>query len=204
MRLTLRSTLLLTLAVFSLTSQAVHAERADRDKPINVESNTLTVDDDRHIQTLEGDVLLTQGTLNIRADKLVITEDRQGFQKGVATGGPKGKAYFRQKREGRTDFIEGEGDRIEYDTRSEVAELFKRAWVKSGHDLVKGDYIWYDSISEKYRANSAAPGEVTTSNNQPARVRAVIQPQTRNKQNPESQAETTTSLQSSNQLTKPE
>jgi lipopolysaccharide export system protein LptA len=160
------------------------AERADRSKPINVEANSLTVDDERHAQILEGDVLLTQGTLTIRASKMIITEDAEGFQRGVATGGPKGKAYFRQKREGRTDFIEGEGERIEYNTRSEVAELFNQAWVKSGQDLIKSNYIWYDAVAEKYRANSTAPTDAQTNANASApsgtgRVRAVLQPQNR-------------------------
>lgn len=148
------------------------AERADRSKPINVEANTLTVDDDQHTQTLEGDVLLTQGTLSIRASKLVISEDRQGYQRAIATGGKNGKATFRQKREGRNDFIEGEAERIEYDARTEVAELFQRAWVKSGQDTIKGDYILYDAVAEKYRANGQVPGETRGT---PGRVRAVIQ-----------------------------
>lgn len=174
----LRNLLTTTLAL-CLISHPVLAERADRNKPIHVEANRLTMDDDQRVQILEGDVLLTQGTLRIQSDKLVITEDAQGFQKGVATGGPKGKATFRQKREGKTDYVEGEGERIEYDTRTEVAELFQKAWVKSGQDLVKGEYIWYDSVSEKYTANSALPGNV---NDRTGRVRAILQP--RNKTDP--------------------
>lgn len=153
-----------------------HAERADRDKPINVEAARMTIDDNRHMQILEGDVVLTQGTLQILADKVVITEDRQGFQKSVATGGPKGKAHFRQKREGRNDYVEGEGERIDYDTRTEIAELFQKAWVKSGQDTVRGDYIWYDAISEKYTANANAPGETQ---GKPGRVRAILQPKSK-------------------------
>lgn len=163
----------LICASFLATAPLVHAEKADRDKPINVEANSLKVDDERHIQILEGDVVLTQGTLYLRADKLVVTEDQQGFQRGVATGGPKGKSYFRQKREGRKDYVEGEAERIEYDSRSEVAEFFQRAEVRTGQDIVRGDYIWYDAMSEKYRVNSQANPEQP---NPSGRVRAVIQP----------------------------
>ncbi|MEY4591475.1 MAG: lipopolysaccharide transport periplasmic protein LptA [Pseudomonadota bacterium] len=165
-------------------SQASLAERADRNKPINVESNSLAVDDEQHVQLLDGDVLLTQGTLTIRANKMVITEDAQGFQRGVATGGPKGKAYFRQKREGRQDYIEGEAERIEYNTRTEVAELFTQAWVKSGQDLIKGGYIWYDSMTEKYRANANPPEDRPATPTMPARVRAVLQPRSQQPANP--------------------
>jgi lipopolysaccharide export system protein LptA len=198
------------LILLLIGSQVSLAERADRNKPINVEANSLAVDDEKHVQLLDGDVLLTQGTLTIRANKMIITEDAQGFQRGVATGGPKGKAYFRQKRESRQDYIEGEAERIEYNTRTEIAELFSQAWVKSGQDLIKGGYIWYDSMTEKYRANSSVPesrrGATETqqdnssiSTTQPTRVRAVLQPRTEQQRIPSAEG-TPILLQSSTTL----
>ena len=142
---------LISLAMLAPWAGPAQAERADRDKPIQLEAQRSTVDDAKKVQVLEGDVLLTQGTLTIRSDKIVITEDNLGFQMGVATGGKNGLAHFRQKREGKDEYIEGEAERIEYNTRDEVAELFRRAWVQSGHP-------------------KSAKG--TT----PQRVRAVIQP----------------------------
>ncbi len=154
-------------------SFSAYAERADRNKPINLEADRATLDDAKKVQVLEGKVVLVKGTLVIHADKVVVTEDAQGFQKGVATGGPRGLAHFRQKREGLNEYIEGEAERIEYDTHTEVAEFFQRAWVKSGEDQVRGDYIWYDSISEKYLVTSAGK---QNSAGKDGRVRAVIQP----------------------------
>lgn len=120
----------------------------------------------------------------IRSDKIVVTEDAAGFQRGVAFAGPGGLARFRQKREGREEWIEGEAERIEYDARTEVAEFFRRAWVKSGADQLRGDYIWYDAIFERYLATA---GESQAKDAPPPRVRAVIQP--RNKKNaPEEEA----------------
>ena len=51
--------------------------------------------------------------------------------------------------------------------------MFHRAWVKSGQDQVKGDYIWYDGISEKYLVTA---GKSSDPKAPPARVRAIIQP----------------------------
>lgn len=149
------------------------AERADREKPIQVEASRVTVDDAKKIQVLEGSVVLTQGTLVIQSDKIVITEDKYGFQKGVATSGKNGLARFKQKREGREDYIEGEAERIEYDSHNEIAELFRRAWVKSGEDQAKGDYIWYDAVSEKYMVTA---GDAKSPKGPPQRVRVIIQP----------------------------
>ena len=81
------------------------AERADREKPISLEANRISVDDVKKVQIYEGNVVLSQGTLVIRSDKLVVTQDADGFQKGVAYGGPGGLARFKQKREGKDEFI---------------------------------------------------------------------------------------------------
>lgn len=171
----MKAPLLITLACLCAALPA-HAEKADRDKPIQIEAQKITVDDARKVQVLEGNVVLTKGTMIIQSDRIIITEDNFGFQKGTAFGGPKGLARFRQKREGREEYIEGEAERIEYNTKDEIAELFHRAWVKSGEDQLRGDYIWYDSIAEKYLVTA---GESRDPKGPPPRVRAIIQPKSK-------------------------
>ena len=164
---------LVTLSLCLLAALPAHAEKADRDKPMLVEAGKVSIDDAKKIQILEGDVVITKGSMVLKAERVIITEDRYGFQKGTAFSGKKGLAYFRQKREGKDEYVEGEAERIEYDTNTEVAELFHRAWVKSGEDQVKGDYIWYDAVNEKYLVTA---GETRTPTGAAPRVRAVIQP----------------------------
>jgi lipopolysaccharide export system protein LptA len=117
---------------------------------------------------------MTQGTLVLRADKIVVTQDPEGFQKGVATSGPGGLARFRQKQDGKDEYIEGEAERIEHDTRTEATQFFVRAYVKSGQDEVRGQYISYDGRTENYLVTSG-PNATTAAAGGP-RVRAVIQP----------------------------
>jgi lipopolysaccharide export system protein LptA len=152
---------------------AAFAERADRDKPLQLEAASMQLDDAKKVHVLEGDVVVVKGTMVLRADKIVITEDQYGFHKGVATGGKDGLARIRQKREGLEEYVDGEAERIDYDTRSEVAEFFRRAWVRSGQDQVRGDYIWYDGIAEKYLVTAGKQGDPKSP---PARVRATLQP----------------------------
>ena len=170
--------LLLFVLLAAITLQAL-AEKADRDKPIQLEAQRVTIDDGNKVQILEGDVVLIKGTLTIRCEKIVVTEDAYGFQRGTAFGPKGGLARFRQKREGKDEYVEGEAERIEYDTRNEIAELFHRAWIKSGEDQIKGDYIWYDSISEKFLVTA---GDARDPKAPPPRVRAVLQP--RHKEEP--------------------
>ena len=157
-----------------------YAEKADKEKPINLEADRISMDDIKKQQIFEGNVILTQGTLQIRTNRLVVTQDADGFQKGVATGGANGLARFKQKREGSDDYIEGEGERIEHDAREEKTEFFIRGWVRSGLDEVKGQYISYDSLTEKYVVTNGA-GQTKNATGAPqARVRAIIQPKGKN------------------------
>ena len=165
------------LAALSLPA---NAEKADRESPINLEADRISIDDIKKVQIFEGNVILTQGTLQIRTNRLVVTQDADGFQKGVATGGANGLARFRQKREGRDEYIEGEGERIEHDARDEKTEFFVRAWVRSGLDEVRGQYIFYDALSEKYLVTNGSGETKSAVGVAQARVRAIIQPKGKN------------------------
>lgn len=151
------------------------AEKADRDKPVSIEADRVSVDDVRKVQTFEGNVMLAKGTLVIRADRIVVNQDEDGYQRGVATGSGNRLPRFRQKREGLDDYIEGEGERIEHDARAEKTEFFGNARVKSGLDEVRGQFISYDAVTERYLVTSGANGTLAAKGSR-ERVRAVIQP----------------------------
>jgi lipopolysaccharide export system protein LptA len=157
-----------------------HAEKADREKPMNIEADRFSMDDVKKVQIFEGNVILIQGTLQILTNRMVVTQDADGFQKGVATGGANGLARFKQKREGKDEYIEGEGERIEHDAREEKTEFFIRGWVKSGLDEVKGNYISYDALTEKYLVTTGGGQTKTATGAAQARVRAIIQPKGKN------------------------
>ena len=165
---------LLPLFAFIFSTVAL-AERADRDKPINLDADKITVDDARKVHIFEGNVQLTQGTLVIKADKIVVTQDANGNQLSVATGGPGGLSHIRQKREGRDEYIDGEADRIENDSKTDKSELFGHAKVRSGLDEVRGQYISYDGKTENYLVTNGPNGTIVQGG-KAERVHAVIQP----------------------------
>lgn len=152
------------------------AEAADRDKPIDLEADSVQVDDAKQISTYIGNVILTQGTLVIHADKLIVREDKEGFQHSTSLGNP---TTFKQKREGKNEYMEGSAQRIEYDGRMDKVKLFTKAWVKRGEDIVHGDYIMYDAVAEY----AEVIGGTKSPTNTTGRVRAIIQP--KNKKNAE-------------------
>jgi lipopolysaccharide export system protein LptA len=167
------------MAALLLTSGQVFAERGDRNQPINIEADRITVDDAKKIQTFEGNVQLSQGTMMIRAEKLVVSQDGNGYQKGIAYAGNNKPASFRQKRDGKNEYIEGDAERIEHDARAEKTELFNKARIRSGLDEVHGQYISYDAKSENYLVSGTSPDNPAGQSSTPGRVRAVIQPKER-------------------------
>lgn len=162
-----------------------HAEKADRNKPVNLEADRVTVDEINKVHIFDGNVTLSQGTLVIRSDKLVVKQDAEGFKSGVATANPGNLARFRVKRDGKDEYVEGEGERIEHDAKTEITKFFNRAYVKSGLDEVRGQYIVFDGPNENYSVTSGPAGAVVPGRDN--RVRAVIQP----KNKPEAEAATT-------------
>lgn len=160
------------LILLILSADVTHAEKADRDKPIDLEADTVTVDDAKKTSTYTGNVILTQGTLVIRGDKLIVREDKEGFQHSSSYGNP---TTFKQKRDGKNEYMQGSAQRIEYDGRMEKVQLYTKAWVKRGEDIVHGDYIMYDTIAE-FSEVIGGGAEAATEGTPSGRVRAVIQP----------------------------
>lgn len=172
-----RAALVLVVAAPFLAGQPALAERADRDKPVNIEADAMQYDDVRQVNVFTGKVTLTKGTILIRADRLVLREDAQGNVSGTAEGNP---ASFRQKREGVDQFIVGTGQQIHYEGRTETVRFEQRANMKRLEnervtDEVHGNLIVYDSRSEFFDVRSGGPSSATPEN-PTGRVRVVIQP----------------------------
>lgn len=155
-------------ACLLLLAPAGHAERADRDKPIHLEADQVLIDDAQQVSTFIGNVQFTQGTMLIRGDKIVVVQDSEGFKHGTAYGRP---ASFRQKREGVDEYIDGYGERIEYDTRAETVDFHVRAHVTRSLDEVRGEHITYSQKTEIFQVHG---GSTTDVGKPPKRVRAVL------------------------------
>lgn len=111
----------LTQAVLALAMAlpaGAWAEKADRTKPLVVESDgkqAAQADFAKHTTTVSGNVVISQGTLQIKADKVEIREDAQGRPLAAAVGSDQRPASFRQKRDRPDEYIEAEAQRIDYD-----------------------------------------------------------------------------------------
>ena len=162
------------LPVFLLNwAPACFAERADRDKPMHLDADQVIMDDAQKISTFTGNVRLSQGTLLIRGDKIIVVQDKNGNKHATAYGNT---AEFRQKREDVDEYVEGYGERIEYDMRTDTVNLYDHARLKRDQDEVSGEHITYSAKTEVFRVNS---NDANSMNGPPQRVRAVMQPKTK-------------------------
>lgn len=185
-------------ATFSLLFSAflfggpAFAEKADREKPMNVEADALRHDDLAQTSVFTGNVVLTKGTILIRGTRLEVRQDADGYQYGTVTAEPGKRSYFKQKRDTAAnapdEYIEGQGDVIYYDGKADKVTFTRRAEMHrlqntTVQDEVHGDVIVYNNVTEVYTVdgapnsggkpaasgggNAAAPG---------GRIRAVLAP----------------------------
>ena len=159
------------LLCLALACAAARAEHADRNQPVQLEADRVNIDDARQTNTFEGNVLLSQGTLSIRGDKLVVVQDGDGFSHGTATGN---LASFSQKRDGLNEYVEGYAERIEYDTKNETVNFYRQARMTKGGDEVRGDHITYSAKTEIFQVH-ADPGQGSAASGK-GRVRVTLQP----------------------------
>lgn len=161
---------------------AAHAEQADKDKPMNIDADNMTYDDLKQVTVFTGHVVATKGTILIKADRVEVHQDPEGYQYATGTMAPGSKdlAYFHQKREGVDEYVEGTAERIDYDGKKDLTTLTTNATVRrlqgltTVMDQVHGSVVTYDGQNDFYTARAgkdvAGPGNPT------GRVRAMLSP----------------------------
>lgn len=162
---------------------AAQAEKADRNKPMNIEADALRYDDAKQTSVFTGRVVLTKGTIIIRGAQLDVRQDPEGNQFGVVKAEPGKLAFFRQKRDTRPgvpdEFMEGEGEVIEYDSKTDTIKFLQRAQVRrymgsALNDEMSGVVIVMDNITSVVTVDG---GPTKTAAAGPApRVRAMLTP----------------------------
>jgi lipopolysaccharide export system protein LptA len=156
-----------------------HAEKADRFKPLNVEADLPgKIDLLNQFVVFSGNVVVTKGTMTIRAARIEVRELPDGYHTAVAYGTPQQHATFRQKRDVPDEYIAGDAERLEYDGKSEVVRFVNNASVRrlrGGEvaDEISGNLVTYDSTTEVFNVSGGAPA---TAANPGGRVRATLTP----------------------------
>ncbi len=157
------------------TALPAHAEKADREKPVSFASDEGEVNYEKRTGILKGNVVITQGTLTIKANRIDFKQNADNSLSATVHGNP---LAFRQKRDDAEGYYEGWAQRAEYDGQKENLELFDNAILKRGADEIRSNYISYNSATEQFKAEGRAStippaaGDIGRSD----RVRGTFQP----------------------------
>ena len=164
-----------------------HAEKADSAKPMNIEADALRHDELQQTSVFTGNVVMTKGTIVLRGVQLDVRQDAEGYQFGVIKAEPGKRAFFRQKRDSvpgqPEEFIEGEGEVIEYDGKADIVKFIRRGEMRRYRggqlsDQVTGSVIVYNNITDVYTVDGekTSGGLPSSSIGQGGRVRAIMAP----------------------------
>jgi lipopolysaccharide export system protein LptA len=171
---------IVALCVAASLAAPVQAEKADRSKPLNVAADRQgTFDLLKQVVVFNGNVIITKGTIVIKADRVEVREGPDGYRVAVAVGSTSHPATFRQKRDGVDEFIDGQADRLEYDERGDTVRFVNNAIVRRLRgatigDEITGQQISYDNTTEVFSVTGGTPS--TTAGSPGGRVRAVLPP----------------------------
>jgi len=165
------------LIALALVAAPSLAEKGDRLKPMVFTADKQGRLDGVNQRTeLLGNVIITQGSLTLRAERVDVRETKEGYYQAFASGTAGHPVSFRQARDLPGEAIDGVADQLEYDTRTETVRFIGNATVRrvrgaSVADEVTGAVIVYNSRTEVFalEGGSASP-------NPSGRVRMVLMP----------------------------
>jgi len=180
---------ILLLSALACASGPLHAEKADRNKPMNIEADALRHDELKQTSVFTGRVVLTKGTIVLRGARLDVRQDAEGYQYGTVTAEPGQRAFFRQRRDSQPgqpeEFVEGEGETIEYDGRADTVKFIRRAELRRYRggalsDEITGAVIVYNNLTDVFTVDGqkASPGGAAPAGQggRDGRVRATLAP----------------------------
>lgn len=161
----------IVLAVLGLSATLALAEKADSFQALTIDADQVTVDEIKKTSVFTGHVVIGQGSLLVKAEKVIYRQDQDGDDYQLtAYGAP---INFRQKQDNSPDYIEAYAEQLEFNSKLQQARLLRKATLRLGKDEVRGETIFYDMRTQRYEVKGGAK---TTENPKGDRIRVIIQP----------------------------
>ncbi len=176
--------LLLTLLCAPSLALPVLAAQTDRNQPIHIEADAMRYDDVHQTSVFTGNVVVTKGSLVLRAATVDVRQAPDGYQYATAIAAPGQLATFQQQLDGApgqpAQTMDGAAQRIEYDGKTDVVTLRGQAMLSrliDGKlaDRSQGNVIAYNQITDVFTVEGGAQGATAT--NPRGRVRVMLTPQ---------------------------
>lgn len=132
----------------------------DTDQPIHIESDQQSLDMQGNVVTFTGNVIATQGSIKINADKVVVT--RPGGEKGkeIIDGYGNPATFYQMQDSGKP--VKGHASHMHYELQNDLVVLTGNAYLEQLDSNITGDKITYLVKEQKMQAVSDKGKRVTT------------------------------------------
>lgn len=145
--------------MFAISSPSF-ALSTDRDQPAEIEADDIEFDFQKGTRTYINNVLVVQGTLRLKADKVIAVYKDKDLDTATAWGK---LARFKQRPDGKEHDVEGWAKQIIVNQKENTLTLIGKAALKQGTDTARGETIVYnmatDTLSLKGGAKVGAAGK---------------------------------------------
>jgi lipopolysaccharide export system protein LptA len=144
--------------ILSTWSLDLRALESDSKQPMYVESDALEYDENKGETIYTGNVKGTQGSIEVRGDKMIVNQQEGQADQMILFGKP---ATIKQSPDGGGPDNHGLGNRVDYFPDSGILILNDHAMTWEGPDpaksehTVKSDHIEYDTKNSLYKAGSS-------------------------------------------------
>ncbi len=137
--------LCLTLAWLVFSGNALALD-ADNNAPVAIDADTTSIDFRTGERVLSGNVEISQGTLNIKADKVILIYKGDKIDTATAYGKP---VKFKQLPEGHKEMVYGEGKTLKLQQKWDLITLKENAKITQGSNVITGKIIYYNTKTSK-------------------------------------------------------
>lgn len=162
----------------SLTPHWAQAEKADRTQQMFIEADRQgKADLLGQVMVYSGNVVISQGSMLLRAERIEMRTMADGYRAATATGQAGKPATWRQRRDGGDETVEGSADRIDFDGRADTLRFLGNSMVRrlragAVADEITGGTILWNNLAEVFTVEGGAK----SATNPTGRVRAVLSP----------------------------
>ncbi|MBK1701591.1 lipopolysaccharide transport periplasmic protein LptA [Thiococcus pfennigii] len=152
-----RTPRLIAALLLALAAAAPAAEPpADQDQPIQIEADSVELDEQQSTSLYLGNVIVVQGGMRIEADRVLVAHDATRRPEHVTAWGE--PVRYRQRPTGDAQEHRANALRMEYDVAKDEITLIGRAELIQGDDRFSSDRIVYDRSQAQVKAGASAAG----------------------------------------------
>ena len=155
-----------------LASAPAFALQSDSKQPIQIEADQGSLDQAKQVTHFSGNVIIKQGTLNLRAANVRVSRNDKGEQFMAADGSP---VKFSQTLDDNQGVVNGQANNAEYSSATGIVKLTGNAKVQRGGDVAQGAVITYNMRTEVYNIIGGGKSSAKAGTKS-GRVSVVIQP----------------------------